>query len=303
MSARHFALLFAVCVVWGVNFIVAKWSVSGTPVLVPGFDGAPPLFFAFLRFALLYAVLAPWLLPRPQPLRPVVLAGLTMGALQFALLFIGLRFATPSTIAIAVQLAVPFTTLLSVWLLNEKVRWVRIAGMSMAFGGVALVVSKPGELSFTFGLLAGIGAALAAAFGAIFVKRVPLKPIPLQAWMGLVSAPPLLVASLVFERGQIAASLDGGVWFLAALAFTVLAVNVFGHGSFYFLLKRYDASLVAPLTLIAPVIGVVLGVAVAGDPLTWRLALGGALALSGVAVVAARRARTVPPELVLQKPR
>jgi len=148
-----------------------------------------------------------------------------------------------------------------------------------------------------------VEAALAAAFGAIFVKRVPLKPIPLQAWMGLVSAPPLLVASLVFERGQIAASLDGGVWFLAALAFTVLAVNVFGHGSFYFLLKRYDASLVAPLTLIAPVIGVVLGVAVAGDPLTWRLALGGALALSGVAVVAARRARTVPPELVLQKPR
>jgi len=303
MSARHFALLFAVCIVWGVNFIVAKWSVSGTPEIVPGFEGAPPLFFAFLRFALLYAVLAPWLLPLPKPLRPIIVAGLTMGALQFALLFVGLRYATPSTIAIAVQLAVPFTTLLSAWLLRERVRWVRISGMTTAFAGVALVVTKPGELSFTLGLFAGIGAAFAAALGSIFVKQAPLKPIPLQAWMGLVSFPPLLLASLLFEGEQIAASLAGGGWFLAALLFTVLAVNVFGHGSFYFLLKRYDASLVAPLTLMAPVIGVVLAVWVTGDELTWRLAVGGALAIAGVGVVAARRAQTVPPETVLQKPR
>ncbi len=303
MSARHLLLLLGVCIVWGVNFIVAKWSVSGTPAIVPGFEGAPPLFFAFLRFALLYAVLAPWLLPVPRPLKPVILAALTMGALQFALLFIGLRYATPSTIAIAVQLAVPFTTLLSVWLLRERVRWVRIAGMSMAFAGVALVVAKPGEISFTLGLIAGVGGALAAAFGAIFVKQAPMKPIPLQAWIGLISFPPLLLASLAFERDQIALSLAGGGWFLAALLFTVVAVNIFGHGGFYFLLKRYDASLVAPLTLIAPVIGVVLGVAVAGDPLTWQLVVGGALALSGVAVVAARRARTVPPETVIQRPR
>ncbi|HCR65910.1 MAG TPA: EamA family transporter, partial [Oceanicaulis sp.] len=36
MSLRHFALLFGVCLVWGLNFVVAKWSLSGTPVLVEG---------------------------------------------------------------------------------------------------------------------------------------------------------------------------------------------------------------------------------------------------------------------------
>ena len=58
MSLRHFALLFGICLVWGFNFVVAKWSLSGTPVLVEGFEGSPPFFFAFLRFFLLYAVLA-----------------------------------------------------------------------------------------------------------------------------------------------------------------------------------------------------------------------------------------------------
>ncbi|PWE17728.1 EamA family transporter [Marinicauda salina] len=303
MSPRHFLLLFAVCFVWGVNFVVAKWSVSGTPAIVPGFDGAPPLFFAFLRFALLYAVLAPWLLPVPKKPGPVVGAALAMGAIQFALLFLGLRYATPSAIAIVVQLAVPFTTILSIVFLKEQVRWVRWTGMLMAFAGAGLVVAKPAEISFTIGLLAGVGAAFAAAAGSIFVKRVEIMPIPLQAWIGLISWPPLLIASLVFERDQLSSIAAGGWWFVLALLFTVVLVNVFGHGSFYWLLRRYDASMIAPMTLMGPLIGVIAGVVLLGDPVTWQLVLGGVLALSGVGVVAARRSKARATETVIQRPR
>lgn len=303
MKPRDFLLLFAICFVWGINFVVAKWSLSGTPQIVPGFEGAPPLFFAFMRFALLYAFLAPWLLPLPRKIMPVVWASLTMGAAQFAFLFIGLRYATPSAIAIVVQLAVPFTTILSIVFLKERVRWIRGGGMALAFAGASLVVLKPAEFTFTAGLLFGVAAAFMAAAGSIFVKRVDLKPIPLQAWMGLISFPPLLIASLVFEREQLSQTIAGGWIFLLALLFTVLLVNVFAHGSFYWLLKRYDASLVAPLTLMGPLIGVISGVVLLGDPVTWQLVLGGALAIAGVATVAARRAKTVQPETVLQKPR
>ena len=80
-------------------------------------------------------------------------------------------------------------------------------------------------------------------------------------------------------------------------------MNVFGHGSFYFLLRRYDASLIAPMTLMAPLIGVICGVVLLGDPVTWQLVLGGLLALAGVGVVAARPARTASPADALGKPR
>lgn len=303
MSARHFLLLVGVCLIWGLNFIVAKWSLSGTPVIVEGFEGAPPLFFAFIRFALLYAVLGPFLRPIPKKMGLVIGAGLTMGAVQFALLFIGLRFATPSTVAIIVQLAVPFTTILSIIFLSEKVGWVRSIGMGLAFVGASLVVFKPAEFSFTLGLLAAVGGALAAGAGSIFVKRLDMPVMSVQAWIGLISWPPLLIASMIFESDQISASLAGGWWFFASLVFTVVAVNILGHGGFYFLLRRYDASLVAPLTLMAPLVGVILGVLVLGDPVTWQLVLGGALALAVVAVVAARRSRTLPPENVIQRPR
>lgn len=303
MSLRHFILLFAICFVWGINFVVAKWSLSGTPPIVPGFEGAPPLFFAFMRFALLYAFLAPWLLPLPSKIMPVVYASLTMGAAQFAFLFLGLNYATPSAIAIVVQLAVPFTTILSIIFLKERVRWIRGGGMALAFAGASLVVLKPAEFSFTAGLLFGVCGAFMAAAGSIFVKQVDLKPIPLQAWMGLISAPPLLIASLIFERDQLASTISGGWVFILALIFTVALVNVFGHGSFYWLLRRYDASLIAPLTLMGPLIGVISGVVLLGDPVTWQLVVGGLLAIAGVATVAARRAKTVQPETVLAKPR
>lgn len=303
MNPRHFLLLIAICFVWGVNFVVAKWAVSGEPALVPGFEGAPPLFFAFLRFALLYAFLAPWLLPLPKRMGPVIGAALTMGAIQFALLFIGLRYATPSTVAIVTQLAVPFTTLLSIIFLHERVRWVRGSGMALAFAGVALVFFKPAEIAFTIGLAAAAGGALAAAAGTIFVKRVDLKPIPLQAWIGLISWPPLLIASLLLEDGQMETVYTGDWLFLGALLFTVLIVNVFGHGSFYWLLRRYDASLLAPMLLLGPLIGVAAGVVLLNDPLTWQLIAGGAIALVGVGVVAARPSQTVAPEDRVAKPK
>ena len=303
MTPRHFVLLFGICLIWGVNFVVAKWSLSGTPVIVEGFEGAPPLFFAFLRFALLYAILAPFLLPVPKQMGPVIGAALTMGAIQFALLFIGLRFATPSAIAIIVQLSVPFTTILSILFLSERVGWVRGAGMTIAFLGASLVVFKPAEFSFTVGLVAGIGAAFAAAAGSIFIKRTDVPALSLQAWIGLISWPPLLIASFLLEHDQIADTLAGGWPFFATLVFTVLMVNVLGHGGFYYLLRRYDASLIAPLTLMAPLIGVICGVLLLGDPVTWQLVLGGALALVGVGVVAARRSRTAQVSDVVGKPR
>lgn len=306
MSPRHFFLLFAVCLTWGSNFVLSKWMVSGTPDWLPGFDGIPPLFFGFLRFVLLYAILAPWLRPLPKDwasFRPILGVGICMGALNFAMMFIGLKSASPSAMAIIVQLGVPFTTILSIIFLGEKVRWIRGSGMALAFVGAGFVLAKPAEFSFTFGLILGVGSAMMAAAGSIFVKQTKLDVLSLQAWIGLISWPPLLAASLVFETGQVSAMLDGGWLVFWALIFVVIAVNIFGHGGYYYVLQRYDASQVAPLTLMAPLFGVVFGVFLMGDPVTWQLVVGGLITFAGVGVVAARRAKTVPPTVVMDRPR
>ena len=294
MKLRDFFALLAVCVVWGLNFVVAKFSVTGAPGWVPGFEGSPPIFFAFLRFALLYAFLAPWLRPGPTDMKTMIGVAMCMGALQYVLIFFGLQTATPSGMAIALQLGVPFATILSVFMLKEQIGKIRLAGIVVAFAGIMLVVVDPGGATLELGLMVGVAAAFVGALGMILVKRMPLDSIRMQAWIGLISWPPLLILSLLTERDQIAATLAGGWPFLAALLFTVVLVNIFGHGVFYRLLQKYDATLIAPLTLMAPLVGVISGLVITNDPVGWQLLVGGGLTLTGVGVIAFRQNKTLP---------
>lgn len=55
---------------------------------------------------------------------------------------------------------------------------------------------------------------------------------------------------------------------------------------YYRALQLAPASLVAPIDKLSVVFAIVLGVVVLGEPLTWRLALGGALIVGGALVIA-----------------
>ncbi|MDG1416890.1 MAG: EamA family transporter [Maricaulis sp.] len=294
MRIRDFFALMAVCVVWGLNFVVAKFAVAGVPHWVDGFEGVPPFFFTFLRFSALSLVLIPFLKPRPTDIKTLFVIALCMGSLQYSLIFIGLQTATPSGMAIALQTGVPFATILSIFMLREKVGAIRIGGIVVALTGTTIVVANPQTFELSLGLLIGIAAAFVGALGMILVKRMPLDSMRLQAWIGLFSWPPMLILTLVFEQDQIAAMMAGGWQFFAALVFTVGLVNIFGHGVFYNLLQRYDATIIAPLSLMAPLTGVIAGVMLANDPISTQLLVGGGLALLGVTVIALRPNRTLP---------
>ena len=57
MSLRDLALLVVICLVWAVNSVMTK-------VLISHF-GAPPLFYAAARFAVIAIAMSPWLFPAP----------------------------------------------------------------------------------------------------------------------------------------------------------------------------------------------------------------------------------------------
>jgi O-acetylserine/cysteine efflux transporter len=61
-----------------------------------------------------------------------------------------------------------------------------------------------------------------------------------------------------------------------------------GHNGYYYLLQRYEVSLIAPLTLLAPTLGVIFGVWFLGEPMTTRLLIGAAIAFVGVGILAVR---------------
>ena len=73
------------------------------------------------------------------------------------------------------------------------------------------------------------------------------------------------------------------------MTWSALVVSVFAHSAYYLLIGRYEANLIAPLTLMTPIVTIALGVAITGDYIDARMALGSAVALLGVLLVALRR--------------
>lgn len=287
MTVRDFALLFLICLVWGLNLVITRWVVADHDV--------PPIFFAGIRFLGVAVFLAPFLWPAPSNPLLLLMVSVLIGSVHFALLFIGLDQANASAAAIAGQLGVPFSTLMSMLFLGEVIHWRRALGIALAFSGVVIIALDPGNIELSFGLAYIITAALIGSAGGILMKSMPqMSALRMQAWVGLFSFAPLLLLSGALESGQAASYLAGGwpVW-LATL-FAVLGVSVFGHSAFYSLLKKYDVSLLSPLSLMTPLWGVIFGIALLGEPLTLRLVAGAVISLSGVLVIALRPNRKMP---------
>ena len=281
MAARDFALLVLVCLLWAANNIVSKYVVA--------YLHAPPLIYAALRFALVALAVFPWLRPAPRPLWRLLIIAISMGAGSFAFMFIALKTISPSSAAIVAQLMVPTTTMLSFLMLGERLSPRRLTGICMTLAGALLVMWDPHGLTIAEGLLFALASVVAGSLGSVMMKQMGgVKPLQFQAWVGLASMVVLSVLSALLEPGAIGAVAAIGWKFWAAVIFSALVVSVFGHTAYYWLIQRYEANLISPLTLMTPLATIGLGVVITKDPFDARMAVGAAVALAGVLIIAMR---------------
>ena len=287
MGFKDFLLLFIVCLVWGLNIVVTRWVV---------FDAAvPPIFFAAVRFLGVALLLIPFLRPIPKDIKSLFWVSFFIGSGHFALLFLGLANAEASAASIVSQLGVPFATLMSMAFLGETIGWRRGLGIMLAFAGVMIIAVDPSSFTVSLGLIYIVGAAFIGAVGGVMMKKMsPISALQMQAWIGLFSFAPLFAISAIVEHGQLTTYMSGGGLVLLATVFAVIGVSIFGHGAFYNLIKKYDISLLSPLTLMTPVWGVVLSIIFLKEEITAQLIFGSIISLGGVLVIAVRPNKKMP---------
>lgn len=293
MSFRDFAMLLAMCLVWAANNVLSKYVVSGLDV--------PPLFYAAARFAIVTACTFPFLWPAPRPLWRLIAVALLMGGGNFALMFVGLKLSTPSSAAVVLQLGLPMTTLLSVVMLGERIRWRRGLGILLTFSGALVVMWDPHGVRISQGLMFVAAAAAMGSLGAVLMKQLEgVKPFTYQAWVGMTSVWPLAALSFMLEPDGPQKALAAGWPFVGALVFSALIVSLVAHTVYYMLVQRYEANLVSALTLLTPLFTIGLGVAILHDPFGMRMALGTAVAMTGVLIIALRGNQVMPMLLALR---
>ncbi len=286
LPPRDFAFLVFINLIWGLNLIASKIGVSHFP----------PVFFTALRFSVLGLVLLPFLRWHAGRMQRLMVAAVLSGGLQYAVLFMGIRAAPDiGSVAIAQQLGVPFTTLLSVLFLGEIVHWRRGLGIALAFAGVAIIAFQPSVYAARTGLALVVASALIGSFGLVAVKRLgsELKPFELQAWFAVSGLPVLWLLTAWLEDGQRAAVATASIRDWGAVLFTALVSSLVAHTGYYWLVRRHPVTSLSPLTTLSPVFGVTFGVLLYGDPLSARILVGGLLTLVGVTIISVRERRFV----------
>lgn len=263
---------------WGVNFVVIHW----------GLEDFPPLLFAALRFA--FVAFPAVLLVRRPPIawRWIVLVGLFLSAIQFGLLFVSMDLGLPAGLAsLIVQLQAFFTLGFAVLLLGERPSASRWFGAAVAFAGIAVIAAGRGGDVPLLAVVLCIAGAASWGMGNICTRLAQAPDaIPLVVWSALVAPLPLALLSLGFEGPtEIGDALTGvTLGGLGALLYVVVLASLFGYGAWTWLLKRHEASRVAPYSLLVPVTGIGSAWLLLGERPNGAELIGAALILAGLAI-------------------
>jgi len=282
MSIKEFIVLFIVCTIWALHFIVMKVTVGQT---------AEPLFYAALRMTLVAIILIPKLKWHPGMMWAILGAGMGYGALNYAFMFPALGMTTASAAAVTIELYVPFSIILSILVFKDKIGIYKTLGIIMAFAGVVIIASAgPDETAgpyFILGIILMVGAAMSEAVGAVLVKFIKdVGPLQLLAWFAVIGSAVLWPMSFVFENNQLEAfAPENRVNFTMALLYSALLVSIVAHGSYYWLLKRLPIYVVSTSGLMTTVIAILSSALILGEALTGELLLGGLVTLLGIGLI------------------
>jgi O-acetylserine/cysteine efflux transporter len=256
----------------------------------------PPITAAVIRFVMVGLICLPWIKPLGPQWKLIVAYGLSTGALMFGLMNIAYAIAdNVSALAIAGQLSVPISLILGIIFLGERIKAPRLIGIALSFAGVAWFSFDPAAFKDMTPLLLAVAAAGAYAVGNLFQRQIKgTHVLSMQAWLAIISIPPLLILALIMEPTGLAMIPHFSAKAWGSMIFSAVFASIIGHAGISYLLQKYPISVISPLTLLAPIFGVFFGVLVLDTPLTDKMLQGGFITLIGVAIITVRTAKLSP---------
>ncbi len=288
MNRKGFLLALLVVSVWGANFTVIKI----------GLLDVPSMLLAALRY-IVVVFPAIFFIKKPDiEWRYIIGYGLTVGVGQFACLFYALEIGMPAGVAsVVLQSQAFFTLLFANLFLKERVITIQVIGLAIAAIGLYLIgkeASAPPLSAIPLGAL--LLTLLAASFWGLSnivtrqasnraaSKGSKLDMLSMVVWSSLVPPIPFLMLAMVFNTPQ-------DLWLsvshlsltsVFAIVYLALFATVFGYGVWGGLLAKYNASKVAPLSMLVPIAGLITAQIVLKEQLSMIQWIGGFVILLGL---------------------
>lgn len=277
-TGAEWAAIFGIILVWGLNNAAAKVAT----------EALPPLFMGGARFLIALVFLIPFMRPPWPPWRQMLPLVLLAGPLHFGLVYIAFAMVhNLSPIVVALQLWIPMTALAAWLILKETMPRPAVAGMLIAFAGVAWMSLDPHGAADLPGILIGVIASALWAVATVLMRKAPgIRPLKMQGLTSLAAAPVLLAASFAFEPDVVQKATTATPFIWSLVVYAALASTVGATALLFWLVQRREAGRVTPWFLLTPLVSCTIGVAFMGDKVTVQLVGGGLATMVGVALVA-----------------
>ncbi len=267
-------VLLLLCSIWGINMVAIKISNQGlAPVTAAAFrsTAASIIIIIWMYFRKIR------LFQRGAPLVWGLWAGALFG-LEFLLLYAGLNYTSASR-AVVLLYTCPFVVALGAhfYLPDDRLTWMKSIGLVLAFFGVAAVM---GQHTIVFdpvtlkGDLLALGGGIAWGLTTLVIKKHlvgKIEPIQTLHYQLFFSALLLWPAALILEPSPIR---DFGAITVMSLFYQSVIVAVASYLTWFVLVHRFSVSRLSSFAFFAPVMGVIAGGTLLGEPLPATILLG-----------------------------
>ncbi len=300
-SGAIWAGIWTLYLVWGSTYL-------GIAVAV---ETMPPFLMAGVRFVMAGAILLTWSAVRAgasfrRPSRVQVRDSAIVGAL---LLGGGMGFVAFGEQTVPSGIAALLVAMMPLWVavlgrafLGERLSRLAAAGIALGLVGVAVLVA-PGDATLHGVDAVHLGALLFSpicwAIGSLFAAhraRLPERPLMATGLQMLLGGLVLLaMAAAAGEPGRFdmtAVSTRS----IVALAYLTLVGSIVAFTVYGWLLRVAPLPKVATYAYVNPMVAVVLGWLVLGEPITPRTLVAGAVIVAAVALIITARSRVAPPQ-------
>jgi drug/metabolite transporter (DMT)-like permease len=285
ISRSAWLALAIVYVVWGSTYLGIELAVRTMP----------PFLMASMRFLIAGPLLYVWATRRgDRSDRPTARHWLSAFLIAAPMLAIGnaavgwaeqtIETGTASLIIASVPL---WMALLDRVFYAQRLARTMVIGLVVGFGGVGLLVAPGGSGAGDSRAILLVFSSLAWALGSLYSRQAPQPQRPLVAAAMQMTAGGLILAVVSAVSGEASGfhvsqvSLES--WL--GLAYLVVAGSLIAYTAYMWLLREVPTSLVGTYAYVNPVVAVMLGTVVLGEPLTWRTLVGGGVILASVALI------------------
>jgi len=275
-----------VCIIFGTTFLTIKIGIEA---------GAPPLFSAGIRFFLAGIILMIIFKLKRKEIMPhifskrIMYAGFCLTFMTFASLYWSEQYISSGLAAVLSATGPMMILLIQAKRNREKLQKEQLVALVIALIGV-IFVSLPGmhqQVSFIWSiacivlvigeLFYGIGSIRSKEILSDLSNVSPFLINGIQMFYGGIL---LLIVSIIVEQPNVTVLTSWSVQW--PILYLIFIGSIGGHGLYYWLLSKTNPVFPSTWLYVSPLIAIIVGYIVLGEPLNPTMGMGACLILIGV---------------------